>query len=550
MRPILERWRLVVCPFLMVALVGAARAADQPAAPSADWPQWGGSPARNNAVRARGLLAEWNVGQFDKKTGQWLGGPEAKGIRWVARLGSESYGTPVVAGDKVYCATNNGAGYLARYPASVDLGCLLCFRRGDGKFLWQHAVEKLGDSNLDWPKQGICSTPLVEGDRLWIVTNRGEICCLDTEGFADGENDGPYQSEKATGPGESDVVWSFDMPRALGVVPRYMTSCSVTAAGALILSGTSNGVDIKDQIPAPDAPSFLALDKKTGKLVWADNSPGRNLLDGQWSSPAFGVLGGVPQAIFAGGDGWVYSFEVGPTDDRKPRLLWKFDCNPKDARWEGGGRGRRNHIVATPVIFEGRVYVATGQDPEAGEGEADLWCIDPTQRGDVSPEIVVDSSGKPVPPQRTIAADKTAGHHIKPNPNSAAVWGYRGKGGGAAHSEKQFESVMHRSLGMPAIQDGILVIGDFSGLVHCLDARTGKVHWTHDLLSAVWGSPLIADGKVYLGTEDGDVVVLAHGPELKTLAKNAMGNSVYGSPVAAGGVLYVNTRSHLFAIGP
>lgn len=533
------RWSLAGVAAFAAALAGGG-------AWGADWLQWGGAPARNNVSDEKGLPAEWDVGQFDRKTGKWLGGPQSRGIRWVARLGSESYGSPVVAGDQVFCATNNGAGYVARYPASVDLGCLLCFRRGDGEFLWQHSVPKLAVQELDWPKQGICSTPLVEGDRLWIVTNRGEIVCLDTEGFRDGENDGPDRSEPLVAPDESDVVWRFDMMQRLGTVQRYMASCSVTAAGDLLFSGTCNGVDTKDRIPAPHAPSFIALEKATGKLVWADNSPGENLLDGQWSSPAFAVLGGVPQVIFGGGDGWVYSFEAVRTSDGKPRLLWKFDCNPKDARWEGGGQGRRNLIIATPVVAEGRVYVVTGQDPESGEGEADLWCIDPTRRGDVSPEIVVDAQGRPVPPGRLAAADAQAGHQIKPNPNSAAVWGYRGRGSG---DEKKFEDVMHRSLGMPAIKDGILVIGDHSGLVHCLDARTGKVHWTHDVMSAIWGAPLVADGKVYLGTEDGDVVVLALSTTLKVLAKNPMGNAVYSTPAVADGVLYINTRTHLVAIG-
>jgi outer membrane protein assembly factor BamB len=324
-----------------------------------------------------------------------------------------------------------------------------------------------------------------------------------------------------------------------------MASCSVTAAGELLLVGTSNGVEPSGKFPAPEAPSFLALDKQTGKLVWADNTPGANVLDGQWSSPAAAVLGGVPQAIFAGGDGWLYGFEAVRTEDRKPRRLWRFDCNPKDSEWGGGGQGRRNTIIATPMIHDGRVYVATGQDPEAGEGEGDLWCIDPGRRGDVSRDLVVDKDGKPVPPRRTIAIDKGAGDRVIPNPGSAAVWNYRGKEG---EGERDFKSVMHRSLSTPAIRDGLLVTADFSGLVHCLDVKTGRPHWTHDLLSSVWGSPLVAGGRVYLGTEDGDVVVFEHAPKPKVLAKNGMGNAVYGTPAAAGGVLYVNTRSHLFAI--
>jgi len=513
-----------------------------------DWLQWGGTPARNNVSDATGLPVMWNVGEFDPKTGAWQR-DSAEKIVWVARLGSESYGSPVIAGDKVFCATNNGAGYLKRYPATVDLGCLLAFRRVDGQFLWQLSCEKIkAGREIDWPQQGICCTPLVEGDRLWVVTNRGEVVCLDTEGFADGENDGPITSEPSADRDEADLVWRFNMMRELGSVQHNMASCSVTAAGDLLLVSTSNGVDgAHETIPAPEAPSFVALDKRSGKLLWADNSPGQNILHGQWSSPAYAVLGGVPQAIFAGGDGWLYSFLAEPAPSGKPQLLWKFDCNPKAAVWGGNGEGDRNELIATPVVWEGRVYIATGQDPESGEGQADLWCIDPTRRGDVSAEIVVDRQGKPAPVRRVQAVDPDAGEKVKPNPNSAAVWHYRGHDANG-DDKQEFEETMHRTLGMVAIKDGILVVGDFSGLVHCLNARTGKVHWTYDMLASIWGGPLIADGKVYLGDEDGDVAVFACDPKFTLLAENNLGNSVYSAPVAVGKTLYISTRNHIVAI--
>jgi outer membrane protein assembly factor BamB len=302
-----------------------------------------------------------------------------------------------------------------------------------------------------------------------------------------------------------------------------------------------------EKIPAPDAASFVALDKHTGKLVWSDNSPGHNILHGQWASPAYGVLNGVPQAIFPGGDGWLYSFLARPTPDGKARLLWRFDCNPKESVWKEAGRGDRNNIIATPVIYEGRVYIATGQDPESGEGQGDLWCIDPSRRGDVSAELVVDQEGKPVKPRRVAAVDTESGEKVVPNPNSAAVWHYRGQDADG-DGEFAFEETMHRTLGMVAVKDNLLFIADFAGLFHCLDARTGRVHWTYDMLATMWGSPLVADGKVFIGDEDGELAVFELSPKLNLLAENDMGSSVYSTPVVAGGVLYISTRGHLAAI--
>ncbi len=515
--------------------------------------QLGGSSRRNNVSHPQNIPWQWEVGGFDRKTGDWKS-ESAKNIKWVVRLGTQTYGTPIVAGSKVFCATNNGGGRLERFPAKIDLGCLLCFSRGDGRFRWQYSCKKLAAGrSVDWPLQGICSSPLVQGHRLWVVDSRGCVVCLDTGGFGDGENDGPFTGEESTDKNEADIVWKFDMMKQLGIMQHNMCSCSVTAVGDLLFVNTSNGVDDSHQhVPAPKAPSFIALNKNTGKLVWADASPGANILHGQWSSAACGVIGGVRQAIFAGGDGWIYSFAAEPSADGKPRLLWKFDCNDKDSVWEGDGQGDRASIISTPVIHGSLVYIMTGHDPEFGEAPGRLWCIDATRRGDVSPEIVIDRDGKPISmaysqTRRTRAVDKDAGEKVQTNPNSAAVWLYEGEDADG-DGELGFEESMHRGLGTVAIKAGLLFAADLAGLVHCLDAKTGKPHWTHDMLAAVWGSPLIVDAKVYLGDEDGDVVVFQLSAKRNLLAENNVGDSVYSTPVVAGDVLYISTRSRLFAI--
>ena len=115
---------------------------------------------------------------------------------------------------------------------------------------------------------------------------------------------------------------------------------------------------------------------------------------------------------------------------------------------------------------------------------------------------------------------------------------------------------MHRSCGTVAIKGDLLYISDFSGLFHCLDAKTGKVHWTHDMLAAAWGSPLIVDGKVYIGDEDGDVTIFKLSSKKEILSRDEsgdlgpinMGNSVYSTPIISDNVLYITNKTHLFAI--
>ena len=295
----------------------------------------------------------------------------------------------------------------------------------------------------------------------------------------------------------------------------------------------------------------------SGKVLWADNTPGENVLHGQWSSPAYAVLGGVPQVIFGAGDGWVYSFDPRGDGQGKAKVLWKFDANPKTSFYTVSGRATRNHIIATPVIYDGMVYVAVGEDPEHGEGVGHLWCIDPTKRGDVSPELAFNSADPDtqIPHKRLQAVVEEDGDFVRANPNSAAVWHY-GERDANGDGRIDFEETMHRTVGTVAIKDDILYIADFSGLFHCLDAKTGKVHWTYDMLAATWGSPLVVDGKVYVGDDDGDVAIFRHSAD-PAVAMNGgepyygemrMGNMVRGTPIVAGNVLYIASCSHLFAI--
>jgi outer membrane protein assembly factor BamB len=351
----------------------------------------------------------------------------------------------------------------------------------------------------DWPEQGICSAPVVEGERMWYVSNRCELVCADVNGFLDGENDGPFKDEKYKEKEDADFVWLLDMFTELDAFPHNLATSSPVIAGDLVFVTTSNGVDEGHlNVPEPEAPDFIAVNKNTGKVVWTASPVGANVLHGQWSSPAYGVIAGRPQVIFGAGDGWCYSFNPQNGD-----VLWKFDLNPKDSKWILGGRGTRNNVISTPVIWDNKVYLAVGQDPEHGEGPGHLYAIDATKSGDVT------DSGK--------------------------VWHFG-------------DDDYNRTMSTVAIADGLLYASDLSGFLYCLDAQTGTKHWRHDVFSAVWGSPFVVDGKVLLGDEDGEIVVLEHGKEKKLLAENDMGNSVYTTPVVANGVLYITNRRALYAV--
>ncbi len=506
-----------------------------------DWPQWGGSSYRNNTPEGKDIPTEWNL-----DTGE--------NVLWAVPLGSQTYGNPVVANGKVFVGTNNTHGYLKRYPGKVDLGCLLAFDEKTGKFLWQCSSTKLPSGRVnDWPLMGICSTVCCDDTRVWYNTSRGEVLCLDVEGFADGENDGPFKAEPNENKDEADIIWRYDLMGSLGVFQHNMCSCSLTCAGDYCFVITGNGVDDDHiNIPAPNAPSFICLDKNTGKLLWSDKSPGLNILHGQWSSPCAFEIGGQAQVVMGGGDGWIYSFDPAGDGKGAAKLLWKFDGNPKESVYLLGGRATRNHIIGTPVFYDGLVYSGVGEDPEHGEGIGHYYCIDPTKRGDISLELAIGADGKEMPPRRLQCVDTKKGEKAIPNPNAGAVWHFdsvdRNKNG-----KIEFEETMHRTIGSAAIKDDLLFIADFAGLVHCLDAKkteNGKpiVYWSHDMFAAAWGSVLIVDGKVYIGDEDGDITIFELSKKMKILSENNMVNSVYSTPVVANNTLFISNKSTLFAI--
>ena len=440
---------------------------------------WGGTPSRNMVSSMTGAPTEWDV-----KTGT--------NVKWVADLGSQSYGNPTVGSGVVIIGTNNE---LARDPKQGgDRGVLMAFREATGEFLWQAAFEKLSSGRAnDWPFQGIASSPLIIDGIAYFVSNRGQVIAADVEGFHDNENDGTYKDEKLTGKNDPDFVWVFDMMEEVGSFPHNLSNSSPVAYQNLLFVGTSNGQDESHvNIPSPKAPAIIAIDRATGKLVWEDNSVEDRILHGQWSTPSVGEVGGVMQVVHAQGDGWVRGYEA-----LTGKKLWEFDTNPKDSVWPK----TRNEVISTPVIFENVVYIANGQDPEHGEGVGHAYAIDATKRGDIT--------------------------------QTGRLW----------HFDK-----IRRSISTAAIKDGLIYLADFSGFLHCLDVKTGQLYWTHDMFAAIWGSPMIIDNKVYLGDEDGDMVVLEHSKTLKVISEQNMGSAVYSTVVPANGALFVMNRNQLYAL--
>ena len=481
-----------------------------------DQPQWGQKHTRN-------MISD-ETGDFDGFTG----GNDPKGVKWTARLGSITYATPVVAEGKVLIGTDNDQPRDDRHQG--DRGVMMCFNEADGKYLWQLIVPKLKSVRYgDWHHCGISSSPVVEDSRVYVTSNRCEVLCLDINGMSDG-NAGPYKDEgqHMVAPGkealkplktDADIIWRFDMKAApVGAVPHNATNCSILLDGDLLYVSTANGVGWRHTVVTnPKAPSIIVLNKKTGKLVAVDNANiGPDIFHGQWSSASLGKVGDKKQIFFGGGDGLCYGFKaLDPklaTGGNTLKKIWKFTCDTTARKVEGGASSypkapdRPVIIVSMPVFYKNRVYVACGGDPWHGKLLGGLYCIDATKRGDIT--------------------------------KSGRIWAYMGLG---------------QSISTVSIKDGLVYITSYAGRIHCLDAETGKLQWSHDARKGIYGSTMVADGKVYFTAgsrprQRGDLWIFAAGRTKKLIKQVRLDSVVYSTPVFANGTLYVATGETLYAV--
>ena len=487
-----------------------------------DWPQWGGSDSRNMVSDEKGMPLEMISGKKVKGS-QEIDLSTTKNCLWVTKLGSQSYGTPNVAGGKIFVGTNNEA---PRNPQiDGDRGIVMVLDEKSGKFLWQMVTPKLGAGKVsDWEFLGMCSTPTIVGDKAYVITNRCEIVCISTAGLAAGnkgmtdeakymaapDKDGKLQPGQP-GPLDADIIWVYDMRKELGVFPHNIASNYPLVVDGKVYVATSNGVDWShSNIPAPQAPSFVCVDAETGKYVAeipAAEKISESIMHCNWSSPTTAMVNGKRMIFFAAGNGFVYGLGTG--NDRKEvekdifelPVNFKYDAVPKEYRLKEDGSPKKyaefdgpSELIATPVVVDNLLYVAIGQDPEHGEGVGMLSCID------------VANGGK-------------------------TVWTFK---------------ELERTISTVAVKDGIVYAADYTGRVFALDAKTGKLFWKFDTKGHIWASPVVVDGKVYIGNEEGELFILAEGKEMKELGRVEFSAPLKSSVVPANGCLYITTETHLY----
>ena len=495
---------------VLIALVILARAVT-----AGDWPQWAGSDAKNMVSPERGLPDSFVPGE--KKPDGTIDLATARNVRWGVKIADAVYGTPSIAKGRIFVGAKEQTN-----------GTFVCLDAATGKLRWKwKAPPKKFPRDINGfhigiyeiPAQmGVCSSAAIDGDRVYFVSQRFEVVCLDVKGLNEGEDGQPH------------VIWTFDMQEQVGAFPCDAANGSPVIDGDLLYVQTSNGVDRNSfsdprkeknrKFPSPGAPNVIALDKRTGRLAATDDTHiTDHLLHGQWSSLSLGKVSGRKLLFFGGGDGCCYAFEaLGSVPEKPVRLktIWSYDCIPAEYKAAAGedwvthyslGDKRVNgtlnkhdgtfvgmsEIIGTPVLVKDRIYVSLGRDPAHGRGRGAMHCIDAKGMGDIS--------------------------------QSGRVWAYQG---------------LDRTLSTASVADGLAYISDVAGRLHCLDAATGKCYWTHDTQCEVWGSTLVADGKVFMPTSK-YLWILKAGKALEVMGNINLGSRIFASPVVAHGTLYVAT---------
>ena len=167
----------------------------------------------------------------------------------------------------------------------------------------------------------------------------------------------------------------------------------------------------------------------------------------------------------------------------------------------------RSFTSPTPIFSKDLIIVASGRAPERP-----IFAIKPGGSGDITPP-----------------ADAQASSHV--------VWRKTGRGS---------------YMPTPLIYGDIVYVLSNAGLFDAYDLATGAEIYRQRLEhggSGFSASPVAADGKIYLSSEDGDIFVVRSGPTFALLAKNAMGEPLMSTPALAGGMMIVRGERQLFAIG-
>ena len=375
---------------------------------------------------------------------------------WKTPIPGKGNSSPIVSKGKVFLQT-----------ATESNRSLVCIDAVTGKILWGKAVRG-AKAHTNEKNSLASSTPTADGERVYLV-------------FWDGKN-------------QSLTAWDYDGKQLWdqdlgGFISQHGPGLSPIVVGDKVIVNV-------DQDGLAEVKAF---DAKTGALAWTKS---RTAYRASYTTPFVRERDGKTEVIVSSTAG-ITAYD--PKDGAAMwnwTWVWKADPNAPALKGKAkGGPGGPLRHVAGPILHDGLIFAVSGD----GGGDRHMVAIKADNSGDVT--------------------------------DTALVW-----------EKKRGTSYVPMVL---ARGEHLFWVTDKENLAVCVEAKTGKEVWNVRLggRAAVTASPVMIDGKIYSVCEDGTVYVFAAEKEFDLLAKNELKEAVYASPAIADGRLYIRGTSHLFCIG-
>jgi outer membrane protein assembly factor BamB len=358
------------------------------------------------------------------------------------------------------------------------------------------------------------SSPVILGSQVWVTT-----------ATPDGRELFAVALDKGSGKIVHDLkLFDVANPQAKHSFNSYASPTPVIEPGRIYVTFGS--------------PGTAAVDTNTGRVIWQRRDLECNHYRGAGSSPI--VYRDLLIMHFDGSDiQYVAALDkhTGKTVWRTPRSVDFQDLGP-DGKPQAEGDFRKAFATPHIVIANGKPILISigskatyGYDPMTGK---ELWRLE--ERSSFS------GSTRPV-----------AGNGLVFYPtgfNSGHILAVRPDGRGDVTSTHVVWRVTRGAPNKPSLllaRDLLFMVSD-SGIVTCLDARTGAEVWRSRLNDSYSASPIYADGRVYFFSEEGKTTVIDAGRTFKVLAENYLDDGFMASPAIDGRALFLRTRTHLYRI--
>ena len=411
---------------------------------ASDWPSWRG-PNQDGTSAETKLISNWSIG--------------GENLLWQTEFIGRS--TPVVLNDRVYVMGRIGKDITEQER-------IACFDAKTGDKLWDHKFNVF-HTTITFNRVG-WTNPVgdTETGNIYVHGVQGLFFCFNEDG---------------------DIVWSRSLTEEYGRISGYGGRVHTPIiAGNLVVISYLNVSWGAQAIPRH---RYFAFDKRNGDLVWI-STPGGRPLDTTYSTPVVTKINGQSLIIGGNADGSIYAMK-----QTTGEMVWGFKLSKRG--------------INTSVIVAGTKVYATHSEEN----------VDTTTMGRV---VCIDATG---------TGDVTATHE---------VWRRDGVGGGYAS---------------PTFKDGRLYIVDNSANVHSFNADTGELYWQHSIGTVGRGSPVWADGKLYVTEVNGKFHILQpRADKCRPLNVQEISREeddhyveIYGSPAIADGRIYFTTEERLYCVG-